>query len=143
ASRRVELKLAVGQDGCAPASLAAHDRPHARQQLLDLERLYQIIVSAEIEPANAIVERIARGQYDNRKSDIAGANTLQDFETIDSGKPEIEQDQIIGFRADCIDRKAAVAHPVDRISRIPERLDYRGADHLVVFGQKHSHGDLT
>src|SRR3954470_20634104 len=54
--------------GRHPARWAApQERPHAREQLLALERLDEIVVRADVEALDPRVERVARGEDEDRR----------------------------------------------------------------------------
>src|SRR4051812_1717376 len=60
---RVEHQVADPQRGHAARRPAPQQRTQACQQLLALERLDQVVVGPDVEPFDARLERVARGQH--------------------------------------------------------------------------------
>ena len=55
--RRVEMHDAVAQDGRGAAALPSQNGAHPCQQFAGIERLDQIIIGAQIEPADPVIDR--------------------------------------------------------------------------------------
>ena len=64
---------------------------------------------------------------------------LEKVKTVSQWQAEIEQRNVVGLAAAGFDGEIAIAHPVDRIGGIPQRLDDGGADHPVVLHHEHPH----
>src|SRR5580704_3695863 len=67
ASGRIETDDPVGKDRRGSAALSSKDRPHPGEQLADFEGLYQVIVGAEVEPDDPILDGVARRHDDHRE----------------------------------------------------------------------------
>jgi hypothetical protein len=55
----------VSSDEACPGG-AADQRPHARQHLLDVERLGHIVVGAGVDAGHLVAPAVARGQHQHR-----------------------------------------------------------------------------
>jgi len=88
--------------GCAARCAAAPppQSAHAGFQFFRLERLAQIIVRAQIQPAHAVVQCIARRQHQDGRARAAPAQFGQHREAVDIGKANVQYRQRIGFAAD-------------------------------------------
>ena len=69
ARARVELEVGEAERVAARAVVAGttQQRPHARQQLLERERLGQVVVGAGVEPFDPVLDLRARGQHQHRQ----------------------------------------------------------------------------
>src|SRR3954447_14268394 len=87
----IELEVARGQRRGAARRAAAQQGAHAREELLALERLDQVVVGARVEPLDARLQRIPSGEHENR--DVAvGAQPLGHLEAVEAGQAQVEQD---------------------------------------------------
>lgn len=80
----------------------SHQRPNARQQFRQREWLDQIIVCAEVEPDNAILDSIAGRQNQHRRMNLSLAQGLQDLEATSAREHQVEQHEVkrLGGRAE-------------------------------------------
>ena len=111
AARRAGLGL-EGQVGegqpLLRRAVAAQQRAQPRAQLLALERLDEVVVGAGVEAGDALLERVARGQQEDRHGEALGAQAARDGEAVDAGHGHVEHEDV-GHRAlDRGERGAAV-----------------------------------
>src|SRR5207244_10403468 len=109
----------------------------------NLERLYQIVVRAEIEAIDAVVNAVPRGHNDDRKLAAERAKPAQHLSAISQREPKIEQCYLVGLTLRNVDGGLAIRHPIHRIGRIPKRLLDGRAYHLVVLDQQNPHFDTS
>ena len=74
--------------------LAAQQCANARRELVQVERLDQVVIGAGIEALYPVGDRIARGDDENRQLLPKGAGGCQDLETSLARQAEIEQQQV-------------------------------------------------
>ena len=122
-----------------PALPAAKDGPHSRQQLPNLERLDEVIVGAEIEAPDPIVEPIARRNDEHRRVQPLAPRGLQQVETVSAGQAQIEQNDRMRAVAQRGLGLPSVAHPVDGHAFRLERARQALSNHHVVFDQQNAH----
>src|SRR4051794_13099551 len=67
---------------------------HARQQLLEAERLGDVVVAARGQPAQLVVGRVARGEEDDRCRRPLGAQPPGDLEALHVGQHHVEHDEV-------------------------------------------------
>ncbi len=72
----------------------------------------QVIVGADLEPANPIFNTIARGQKQYWRLFVL-ANAFQYFPTIQSRQTYIEHDDVVFTAARLMQRIDAGTHPID------------------------------
>src|SRR5882724_12422993 len=94
---RIQMKLAIAEQRRRAAAFAAKDCAHARQQFSNLERLYQIVVRAEIEAIDAVVNAIPRGHNDDWEFAARRAKLAQHLAAIRQREPKIEQRYLVGL----------------------------------------------
>ena len=73
-------------------------RAHAREQLLEGERLGHVVVGAAVEPLDLLLDRAARGQHDHRQLGLARADRVEHLQAVLAGQHHVEQDQPVVAR---------------------------------------------
>ena len=89
----VEREIADAQGSRAARRAAAQQGAHPREQLLALERLDEIVVGARVETLYAGLERVARGEDQDRHV-VVGAQRAGDLQAVESGQAEVEDHQV-------------------------------------------------
>src|SRR3954449_9141758 len=89
----VELEVAGDQRGGAAGRTAAQQRAQAGQQLLALEGLDEVVVGAGVQPLDARLDRVARGEHEDRHVAV-GAQPAGDLDAVQAGQPEVEQHDV-------------------------------------------------
>ena len=123
-----------------PPDAAARQGAHARFQLLERERLGEIIVGAEIETANAGLDAVLRGQ--DQHGQVRGSCARRRFSTsspLIRGRPEVEDQQVeleARDRADRPRRRSRRGRPNTRFAQA--RGETLGQDR-VVLGDQNAH----
>ncbi len=126
------------------ANVAAQQCAHARRQLVQAERLRQVIVGARIEPSDPIGDGVARRDDQHADAIARPAQLAQQLEAAFARQTEIEQHHRIRVLrgGDRGPARLAVRHAVDRVAVLRERLLQRLADHRVVFDEQDAHASL-
>ena len=111
------------RDEAAPAT---NERVQARLQLLDLERLDQVVVRARLETLDLVVERIARGQHENgRIAPRILAQAPAKLHAVDSGKNQVEHDRVPFAGHGEVKPRHAVARVVHEVAApFEKRVDH-------------------
>ncbi len=73
---------------------ATNQGPGAGQQLLEGERLAQVIVGAVVETAHTIADCVARREEEHRRVPTLAAVALQYLQTVLAGQPPVEDDEV-------------------------------------------------
>ena len=124
----VEIQNRVGLRGCA-----ANQGADASDQLTEVERLDQIIVRTAVEPLDAILQRIARGEHEYRRLHVLGTDRFQNLQSVAPRKRQIEQNEIERLGGDAEVGALAGAFDDDLVVFALEPLSKRVGDLLFVF----------
>ena len=74
---------------------AADDGVDARDQLVAVERLGDIIVGAEAQGADLRIQLADAGQDQHRRADLGGAQLLQHVIAVHVGQVQVEADDVV------------------------------------------------
>src|SRR5262249_55421599 len=104
----VQREVADDDRGAAAWWTAPEQRAQAREQLLALERLDEVVVGTGVEALDARLERVARGEHEDR--DVVGrSQPPRDLDAIELRQPEIEDDEVRVEGGRLVERGLAVA----------------------------------
>ncbi len=84
----IERQIANRQFTFTLVIMAAQQRADAGVQLLQGEGFNQIIICADIQPGNAVIERIAGGQNEYRQGIFFLSDSRQEMQAILIGSPK-------------------------------------------------------
>src|SRR3954470_13546866 len=136
----VEGQVAHPQRRHAAGRPAAQQRAQAGEQLLALERLDEVVVRADVQALHTRIERVARGQHEDRRVVVVFAQPPGDVDAVEAGQPEVEHDQIGQEGMDVLERLDAVAGELDLIALQAQRALQHLRDVLVVLDDEHAYG---
>src|SRR5271154_5893410 len=125
---RAHRKIARRVAGGAP-----HQRPEARQHLLHMKGLGDIIVGAGVDALDLVAPPVAGGQNQDRHRTAGLAPGLQDRDPVALGQADVEHDRIIGLGVAAKPALLAGESAVDRIARRLERGRYLAIEIAIVF----------
>ena len=74
----------------SPRPAARRHRAHAGRDLVEIERLDDVVVGARVEAADAILHVVARGEDDDRSGIAAMTQLTQHLDSISPRQPEIQ-----------------------------------------------------
>jgi hypothetical protein len=94
AGAQVERDVAGAQERGLDGALVAQARAHAREQLLEAERLGHVVVGAALEPGDLVADVVAGGEDHDRHSLARGAQLAQHRRAVLAGQPEVEDQQV-------------------------------------------------
>src|SRR5947208_4502998 len=114
--REIELERTGPQDAllllARPGGAQVH--PYAGEQLVERERLRQVVARPELEAAQLRAEIGARGEDQHRQGGIAPRQLSQHRQPVESRQEEIEDDEVIAAAARAPETACAVSCGVDR-----------------------------
>ena len=113
-----------------------------REQLLALERLDEVVVRADVEALDAGVERVARGQHQDRRVVLVLAQPAGDLDAVHAREAEVEDEQVGEERVDLVERRDAVAGEAHLVALQPQRALEHLGDLLVVLDDEDAHGPV-
>ena len=109
----------------------AQQRAQAREQLLALEGLDEVVVGAGVEALDARLDRVAGGEHEDR--DVpALAQALGHVDAVEAGESEVEDHQVGGEDVRLVERRHAVAGDARLVALQPQRALENLGDVLVV-----------
>src|SRR5262245_8706902 len=110
-------------------------RPQARQQFMEIERLDQVIVRARVETRDAIRRRVARRQHQDRESQTFRAQLAADFEAVLERQHDVENDQVVIVDARLIKGGLAIRRHIYGITLLAQPLRQHLRRVRLVFDQ--------
>ena len=136
----VQRQVADRQRRHAARRPAAQQRAQAREQLLALERLDEVVVGAGVEPLDARLERVARGQHQDRDVLAVRAQPLGDLDAVEPGQPEVEHQQVGQEGVVGVQRRDAVTGELDLVALDAQRALQHLGDVVVVLDDQDAGG---
>ena len=136
----VERQVADAQRGHAARRPAAQQRAQAGEQLLALERLDEVVVGADVEPLHARLQRVARGEHQDRRVVAVVAQALGDVDAVQARQPEVEHDDVGQEGVRLVERRDAVGGELDLVALEAQRALQNLRDLLVVLDDEHADG---
>src|SRR3954452_12944471 len=95
---RLLVELEVLEDEAARVGLrqagAAEDRPDPGDELLEGERLRDVVVTAHREPADLVLGRVAGGEEDDREAGALGAEAARHLEALHVGEHDVKDHEV-------------------------------------------------
>ena len=136
---QIDIEIADRQARRLRRTAAADERANARNQLGKGEWLDEVVVGAAVEAGDAVLERVARGQYQNGRLQSAGTNRAQNLQAVPPGETEIEKHGIERFGVDPKERRFARAFHDHVVLFSLEPLAQSVGDLLLVLDDQDSH----
>lgn len=139
----VQLEIGVTEHSRPlPATGPAREQPTAGDELLDTERLGQVVIAAYRQPANPIGRRSSRGEKDDGSGNGSPSQSLTYREAVRVGKHDVEDDHVWhefryrgkGFLTGLADLDGLPIHRQRRANQVADvRLvvDHQRASHAV------------
>jgi hypothetical protein len=140
---RVETQRPDLEHGGPFRGRPAREGAEAGEQLVEGEGLRQVVVGSRIEPAHAILDRVTRGQHQDRRPDPVLAEPAADVEAVDARQHHVEDDRVVvdglrhpesGF--------PAVRH-VGRVPLLAQPAAEQLAELLLVLDHEHAHASIV
>jgi len=94
AAGEVELDVGVAQHLAVVGGGAAQQRAQPREQLLERERLHQVVVGARVQPGDAVAHLVARGEHQDRRLGACAAQPPAGLDAVDVGHQHVEHDRV-------------------------------------------------
>ena len=127
----VHLEVGEGEPvGARPRPVGpTEDRPDPGDQLLQAERLRDVIVATDRQAADLVLGRVAGREEQDRRRPPPVEQALLHLEPIDVGEHDVEDDEVRSERFD----------ELDRVATVPGRLH---VEPLVPKSRRHEVGDV-
>ena len=117
----------------------AVERSEAEHELLELERLREVVVGAELEPCGLVVEAVGSGQDEDRHAAAGGDDASRDLVAGGPGDVPVEDGDVVGVDAQQLQSGVAVTGDVGR-DRFQAQAIADGFCHVgLVLDDQHTH----
>jgi hypothetical protein len=84
----------VLDDAGRRAQAAPRERAHPRLQLLQRERLGHVVVGAQVQALDALLDAVGRGEDQHRHAAAAPAQLAQHLEAVHLGQAQVQDQQV-------------------------------------------------
>jgi hypothetical protein len=118
---------------------AAGQRAQTGDQLGEGERLGHVVVGAEREPVDQVVDAGGGGQHKHAAVGLLPAQRATDVVAVHHRQVAVEHHHVVGVQARLVERAGAVVGNVDRHALAPQPARDRIGDPSLVFGHQHAH----
>ena len=81
------MRVGRGGEGSAPA----HEPAQPGDDLLEAERLGDVVVATRGDAGDAVLDGVARGEEEDGDVGVAAAQAAQDLEAVDVGEHHVEE----------------------------------------------------
>ncbi len=133
----LSLRSARTQRRRAARRAAAHDGPHTCEKLGALERLYEVVVRAEVEALNAVLKLSPCGEDQDRHV-VGLAEAAQHLNAVDLRESEVQDHQIGQEFRGLFQSLLAIAGGAHLVPFGPKRAPQHIGDLCVVLDDQHA-----
>ena len=117
---------------------SAQQRADPGEQLLERERLDEVVVGTGVEAVHPVAHAGARGQHQHRHAVALGPQAPAGREAVDLGHQHVQDDHVRLGRADLPQRLGTVLRQVDGVAFERQRAPQRLADGRLVVDDQDS-----
>ena len=121
------------------ARRAPCQRPDARHELGELERLAQVVVGSQLEALHAVADRARSCEHEHTGVGAFGEQRPAYLVAVHVREIAVEDDDVVGVDSDTRERLAAVEREIDRHPLAPQSLRQGGRQTTVVLDDEQSH----
>lgn len=121
------------------ALASANQSVKPSRKFREAERLGQVVVGAEIQPLNAVLDGIPRRQANDRRLHLAIAQFPQHAEPITARKHQIEHDRVVGVRQGQASPVHTIGRMLDGVRRFRQALANESSNARIVLDHEDSH----
>ena len=111
----------------------------AGKQLLEGERLREIVVGAGVEPADAVVDAVEGGEEEDGGIDAVAAERLADGEAVHAGEHDVEDDHVVRAFNGHVEALLAVERRVHGMAFLLQDFADELRESAFVFDDKYVH----
>ena len=135
----VELEVAAAQDRRARAAGAPRQRADAGHELFPLEGLGEVVVGAEREAVDDVVEAVGGREHEDLGLALVAGEPAADLVAVELGQVAVEDHHVVGEHACLHQRRCAVVGDVDGHALAAQSAGDGAGQPALVFGDKDSH----
>jgi hypothetical protein len=138
AGAQVEGELAHPEHGRLRCPVAAAAQPHPGQDLLERERLGDVVVGAALQAGHGVADAVAGGEDDHRDVDPGLAEPPEHGEPVHLGQSDVEDEQVELAAAGVVVGGLPVGHRGRGEAVAAQPLLEEGRDPPLVLGDEHA-----
>ena len=109
-----------------------------REQLLEIERLRQIIIGASVKPSDPVLDCIARREHQDRHGGASRAQLLANLDPILARQHNVQNDQVIVVEISLRQGLLAIHHDVNGVSFFAQAFGQHPDRIRLVFDQQNA-----
>jgi hypothetical protein len=140
---QVERELAEPQHAPLALETAAQEGPQPGQQLLQRERLDEVVVGAGIESLHPVIDAVTRRQHEDRGVVAGLPDAPADREPVDVGQLQVEHEGVGGVRGHGLESLAPRGDGVDLVPFESQRPVNGSADCEIIVHHQDAHGERS
>jgi len=134
---QVDADIGVAEHGCGSAIRSPDQRPNPSEKLLEGKRFAKVVVGSTVETANTIRDCVACREKENRCGASGLAVTLQECQTVDSGQPPVEKNDVPGLGGEAMPGILALRRMLDGEALLSKSPDQEVRDLQFVFDHEY------
>ena len=115
--------------------------PDPRLELLEVERLDQVVVGALVQAGDPVAGRVAGGQHQHpgRLADVVGPDAPHHLDAVQAGQVQVEADHVVVVDARLVDGLVPVVGDVDGVALPTQAARDRVGQVGLVLDDQHPH----
>ena len=121
---------------------ASRERPDAGDELRERERLGEVVVCAEAEPVDAVLDRVGGGQHQDAAAAALLDERAADLVAVDLRQVAVEHDHVVALARHVTESLLAVEGDIDRHPFAAQPDRDRGGELSVILDDEHTHHAL-
>jgi len=110
----VERDIAGMKGRSESAAGTPQERIDPRNELRHCERLDEVVIGSRVQPAHAIVDRVAGREHQNGGLVAGGPHVRENAEPVAVGQPQVQHHGVVGREREGLASVGAPAHRIDR-----------------------------
>jgi hypothetical protein len=139
--RRVEGEVGAGEHRARPARHPPEDGADPREELLEVERLHEVVVGARVESGDPVLDRVARRQHDDRRHDAPRSPAAQDVDARLAREHPVEQHDLDPALGEGALRAGRGGERADAVTLLRESPLEERSDATLVLDDEDGHAD--
>ena len=139
AGGRVERQVRVAELLSGVAVRPPEQRPQPREQLLERERLDDVVVGAGVEAVDPVLDGVPGGQHQDRSAVAAGAKLARDLQAVALGHQHVQDDGVHRRRRDRAEGLLAIRRQLDLVALELQGPLERSAELRFVIHHQYAH----
>src|SRR5262249_12879834 len=144
AAERIQAQARDLSHGWPALGTPAVESSDAEPQLLELERLRDVVVGAELEPGSLVVEPVGSGEHEDRHAAAGGDDAFGDLVAGRAGDIAVEDGDVVGVDAQQLQSSVTVTGDICRDRRRTEAIGDASSRVGRALADKRAHApDLT